>query len=386
MEFSDNVVTLEKDDKKYYIVGTAHISRKSVEEVGHVIETVQPDTVCVELCQTRYNSLTDEKQWAKLNIMEVVKQGKALMLLANLALSSFQRKMGEKIGVKPGAELMESIKKAEEVGAEVVLADRDIQVTLKRTWANLSWWKKMNVFAGLMESVISSEEISEEDLEKLKEKDQLSEMMDEFARVMPEVKKPLIDERDQFLMSKIEEAPGKSIVAVVGAGHVKGMTGWFGKIVDREIISTLPKPGKLGKILGWTVPLVVIGLLTYLKVVRQEPIDNVWAWILPNVIFTFIGASIAGAKFRTIIAASLAAPLTSLVPVVGAGMVAGVVEAYARKPSVADCERIPEDVSSLRGFYRNPFTRVLLVFFLANLGSAIGTYVGIGWLTKLVIA
>ncbi len=385
MDFSDHVTTLQKDDKTYYIVGTAHVSQKSVEEVAEVIDRVKPDTVCVELCQTRYQTLTEDNQWKKLNIKDVILQGKALMLLASLALSSFQRKIGEKLGVKPGAELLEGVNKAKDHGAELVLADRDIQITLKRTWGNLSFWKKAMVFTGLIESVFSKEELSEEDLEKMKEKDQLSEMMEEFAKALPEIKKPLIDERDQFLMSKIEEAEGKNIVAVVGAGHVEGMTRHFGVPVDREKISALPKPSVVFKVLKWVIPAIILGLFVYgYFEKRDENFEQMlWAWILPNGILTGLFTLIAGGKPLSVLTGIVAAPITSLNPTIGAGMVVGFVEALLRKPTVEDCENIPEDIKSVKGFYRNNFTRVLLVFLLATLGSALGTFIGGAWLASL---
>ena len=384
MNFGDNVTILENGDKKFYIIGTAHISQKSVEEVAHVIEEVRPDTVCVELCETRYKTITDDSHWRKLNIIEVIKQGKALMLMASLALSAFQRKLGEKLGVKPGAELRMGVTKAEEVGAELVLADRDIQVTLKRTWANLSFWKKMMVMGGLTESVFVSEELSEEELEKMKERDHLSDMMSEFAKAMPDVKEPLIDERDQYLMNKIQNAPGKSIVAVVGAGHVAGMKQHFGKEVDMERISKIPPPSKTFQILKWAIPAIIIGMFAVgiYKHQGESWQDMVAAWVIPNAVGSAVFAILAAAKPLTVLVSAIAAPITSLNPTIGAGMVGGLVEAWLRKPTVEDCERIPDDVQSIRGVYRNAFTRVLLVVVLVSLGSSLGTYIGGAWLAS----
>jgi len=388
MALPENVVVLERGDKTYYLLGTAHISQRSVDEVGQLIEEVQPDTVCVELCQTRYETLTNENQWKKLNVVEVLKQGKALLLLANLALSAFQRKMGRDLGVKPGAELLAAVEQAEAHEAELVLADREIQITLKRTWGNLSFWRKMMVMAGLVEAVVVREKISEEDLEKMKESDQLTEMMEAFAKEMATDKKPLIDERDQFLMSSIEEAPGQKIVGVVGAGHLKGMQDWFGTTVDREEISKIPAPSKVLTVLKWVIPLVILGLFAVGWHNREEMdfVQMLYAWILPNAIGSALFTVFARAHILTIITAGVAAPITSLNPAIGAGMVAGFVEAMLRKPSVEDCERIPEDIESLKGFYSNRFTRVLLVFALATLGSALGTWVGGAWVVSLVAA
>lgn len=384
MDLGANVTVLEQGDKTYYIVGTAHVSKKSVEEVAHVIETVRPDTVCVELCETRYKSLMSKDQWKNLDIFKVLKQGKALLLMANLALSVFQRKMGEQIGVEPGSELMEGVRKAEDVGAQLVLADRDIQITLKRTWGNLSFWKKLQVVATLFDGMFSSEEMSEDELEGLKEKDQLSAMMDEFAKKLPEVKGPLIDERDQFLMSKIQEAPGKKVVAVVGAGHVDGMCRWFKKEVDRHAISQLPKPSPWVGALKWVIPVLVIALFGWgIYGNRQETVSYLLAWVLPNAVFAGILTIVAGGKPLTVLTATLASPITSLNPLIGAGMVAGFVEAWLRRPTVEDCERITEDFRTIRGVYRNRFLRCLLVFLLASVGSALGSVIGLGWLVTL---
>ena len=187
---SGNVTLLERDGRKWYLIGTAHVSKDSVIEVGEVIHAVKPDTVCVELCETRYNALKDVDRWKKLDIFKVIKEGKTLMLLANLAIGAYQRRFGEELGVEPGAELMAVAKKADEVGAKLELVDRDIQVTLKRTWANLSFWQKIKLMGAIFGSLFETEDIGADEIEKLKENSELSDMMEEFARVMPEVQKP----------------------------------------------------------------------------------------------------------------------------------------------------------------------------------------------------
>lgn len=380
--FSDNVTILERDGKTYYIIGTAHISKKSVEEVQDVIEVVRPDTVCVELCETRYTSLTDENVWKKLDVFEVVKQGKTLYLLAHLALSAFQRRMGEQLGVKPGAELMAAVEKAKEVDAQLVLADRDVQITLKRTWRNLSFVDKLTVFSGLFGSMFTKEEISEEELEQIKEKDQLSEMMDEFAKAFPSIKKPLIDERDAFLISSIEEAPGQTIVAVVGAGHVQGMTELFGTQIDREEINVVPPKPVTSGWFKWLVPLLV--LIAFYVGISKNADKTIWdmltMWILPNSIVCAVFTLLAGGKALSAVVGFIASPITSLNPMLGAGMAVGFTEAWLRKPTVEDAERINTDVQSFSGVYKNPFTRVLFVAFLANMGSAFGAYAALAWL------
>ncbi len=378
MELGPNVTHLADGHRDIYIVGTAHISKKSVVEVRETIESIRPDTVCVELCENRYQSMIDTARWKKLDIFQIIRQKKVLFLLSNLALSSYQRRMGEKFGVEPGAELRGAITMSDEIDAELVLVDRDIQATLKRTWANLSFWNKIKVMSGLFGGVFSDEEISEEELEKLKEKDHLSDMMAEFARLMPQVKEPLIDERDHFLMSAIDDAPGQRIVAVVGAGHVPGMIAHRGEPVDREKLSEIPSGKSWTSWLKWIIPALVIGAFAfgYQKHAGQNLEDMFWAWVLPNSIMAGLLAAIGGAKVLSILTAIIASPITSLNPTIGAGMVVGLVEAWLRKPTVEDAERLNQDMMSLSGIYKNAFSRVLLVAALATIGSSLGAFVG----------
>ncbi len=381
-----NVTRLVRNDKTYYIVGTAHVSQESVEEVEETITALQPDTVCVELCDTRYQALTDKDRWKNLDIFKVIREGKMLLLLANLAVGAYQRRLGKELGVEPGAELIAGVQKAKEIGAELCLADRDIQATLKRTWRNLSFWQKLNLLGGILGSLVSTETIEAEQIEELKEKDQLTEMMEELARVMPEVQKPLIDERDQYLMSSIEEAPGNTIVAIVGAGHVAGMQTYFGKPIDREKLDVLPPPSKVTGMLKWLIPALIVAAFSF-GITKNEgrTFDELlFAWVLPNSIASALFAAIGGGKILSVLAAFVSSPITSLNPLIGSGMVVGLVEAWLRKPTVADCERINSDVRNLKGIYKNPFTRVLLVAVLANLGSAIGAWIGISWVLSLI--
>ncbi|MEE2787444.1 MAG: TraB/GumN family protein [Myxococcota bacterium] len=379
MELGPNVTVVEDGEQTLFIIGTAHISQRSVDEVRATIEAVQPDTVCVELCQTRYESITDDERWKKLNIFQVIREKKVLFLLANLALASYQRKLGEKLGVKPGAELVEAIKAANDVNAELVLADRDIQATLKRTWSNLSFFNRLKVLSGLTEGVFSREELTEDDLDALKDKDNISEMMKAFAKALPQVKEPLIDERDQFLMSAVQEAPGLKKVAVVGAGHVEGMLLQKGKVVDREALSVIPPGAKWVGLLKWVIPAIILCAFYfgYQKHAGTGLYELVLAWMLPNSIAAGLLCLIGGAKPLSILSAVVASPITSLNPTIGAGMVVGLVEAWLRKPTVEDAQRLSEDATSIRGLYSNAFSRVLIVALLATVGSAIGAYVGV---------
>ena len=387
MNFSDNVTILKKENKTYYIIGTAHISSESVKEVEYVIEFVKPTTVAVELCETRYQARMDQDRWKKLDIFEIIKQKKFLFFLSSLAMGAFQRRIGEKLGVEPGAEFFAAIKKAEKVGAKLVLADRDVQATLKRTWGNLGFFKKLNAMSMLVGSLFSDEDsnITKEQIEEMKQKDQLNEMMAEFARENPEIKQPLIDERDQYLMSSIEEAEGESIVAVVGAGHVPGMQTYFGKPVDRDKISEIPKPSALPKVVKWIFPFIAIGLLLqgYLNQGFDTFESMLYAWIIPNSVFAGVFTILAGAKIPSIITAIIGSPITSLNPLVPLPLFVGYVEAKLRRPTVQDCEKINDDIKDFKGFYKNKFTRVLLVALASALGSGLGGMIGISGLIWL---
>ncbi len=386
MAHSDNVTVLESGERCIHIVGTAHVSRQSVDEVRNVIERVRPETVCIELDAHRFEALTDASRWRKLDIFQVIRQKRVPFLLANLALSAYQARLGEKLGVKPGAEMLAAIDAAREVGAEIVLADRDIQITLKRTWRNVSLWNKLKLMGALLGSFFDDEEISDEALEELKQGETLGDMMAEFAKLMPQVKAPLIDERDVYLISRIEAAPGDSIVAVVGAAHVPGMVAHFGQPADLAALDVIPPPGRVGPWLKWLVPAIVLAAFTwgYFKVSGQRLSEMLAVWILPNAILAGLFSLIAGSRILTAIAAFFASPITSLNPTIQAGMVAGLVEAWLRRPTVEDCERVREDSQSLRGLYRNRFTRVLLVSIMASLGSALGAWVGASWVVTLL--
>lgn len=380
------VTRLEHDGKTLYLIGTAHVSRRSVEEVRQVITDVRPDTVCVELDAQRHKMLVDQDTWRKLDIFQVIRQKKVLLLLSSLALGAFQRKMGEKLGVKPGSELLEAVSAAKDVGAELVLADRDIQATLKRTWANLSFWDRAQVASGLLAAPFAVEEIDEAKIESLKEQDSIGEMMHEVAEQFPRVKVPLIDERDAYLMSAIAEAPGKTIVGVVGAAHVRGMVERLGQPVDRKALEVIPPPSIWGRVFAWLLPALVLGSFAF---GAQDPTgeglrEMVLAWVLPTAGLAGAFTVLALGHPLTILTALVAAPITTLHPALGAGMFTGLAEAYLRRPTVEDCEGIQKAFSSVGGLYRNRATRVLLVALLSSIGAALGAYIGATWVLSLL--
>lgn len=390
-DLPNSVTTLEHGGTKYFVVGTAHVSQRSVDEVRHVIEEIKPDVVCVELDQARHDALTKDSAFRDLDVFKVVREGKTLYLLAHLALSSYQRKIGASLGVKPGAELLAAVQAAREANIPVELIDRDINITLKRTWKNLGLWKRSMLLSSLLvgwEDEEEGEPVTSETVENLKEPKALSEMLTELGKAVPEVKGPLVDERDQYLASKMTDAgkDKRKVVAVVGAAHVPGMTANVGQPVDRAALDKLPPPSLIWQILKWGIPIAfLVGLVYFWQTSDKASLGSMMlAWILP----TSIGAAgltlLAGGSIFSIVSAFVVAPIAAIHPLLGTGMVVGVVEAWRRKPSVSDCERLPEDVQSLKGFWRNPVTRILLIAVASGLGTAIGFWVGVGWVASLV--
>ena len=378
MTYSGNVHEILIDEKQILLIGTAHISQSSVDEVNDVIEQEKPDTVCIELCASRHQAMMGKDQWKNMDIFKVVREGKSFLLFANLIMTAFQKRLGSQLGVKPGAEMLAAAQASERVNSELLLADRDVKITLQRTWRGMPFWGRMKVLSQLLASLFIREEISKEEIEKLKESDALSEAMQMLADQSPDMKRILIDERDQFMAEKIRQAPGKRIVAVVGAGHVKGLTGELEREHNLAELETLPPPGKLGIWLKWGIPTLIVGLIGYgfFAVDTDVSIEMIQRWFLINGTLSAIGTAIAFGHPITIATAFVAAPFTSLNPAVAAGWVAGLVEAFLRKPQVRDFENLADDITHLRGFWQNNITRILLVVMFANLGSAIGTFAG----------
>lgn len=381
-----NVTVLRRDARTFHLLGTAHVSPASVEEVHTVIRALRPDTVCVELCEPRYKSMVDPEHWRNLDIFQVIRQGRTLFLMANLALGAWQRRMGEQLGVQPGAELLAAVETAKEVGAEVVLIDREIHVTLRRAWASVPFFKRMGLATAVLESAFTTETVSAEQIEELKTQAQHSDVMSDFARALPEVKITLIDERDRYMIDGLRNAPGNNVVAVVGAGHVPGMALHFDDPVDRAALSVIPKPAAWVGIVKWIIPALVLGAFVWgwQKNEGRTLEEMLWAWILPNSIAAALLTAAVGGRPLTILTAFLASPITSLNPLIGTGMVAGLVEAWLRKPRVDDAQNLSRDIQTVRGAFRNPFSRVLIVVLAATIGSALGAWIGAGWVLSLL--
>jgi pheromone shutdown-related protein TraB len=378
----ESVTHIKVGEKNVYLVGTAHISKESVEDVRQSIQSLKPDAVCIELCQGRYNTLTQKDAWQKMNIFKIVREKKAVLLMAQLIMGTFYRRLGEQLGVTPGAEMLEGVKQSQDIGAKLVLADRQIEITLKRVWGYLKFWDKFRLMSTLMVSVCVPEKIDAEMIDKMKKQDQLETILAEFAEKFPEIKRRLIDERDVYLAQQIRHAPGEKIVAVVGAGHTPGITEHIQQDEPVDELLEMPKPSIWPKFLKWGIPAAIIAVIIYgfFKEGAAHSVQNIYIWILVNGLLSAAGALLALAHPVTIISAFLAAPLTSLNPMVAAGWVAGLVQAWMKTPTVADFEALPESTSTFKGWWTNPVLKVLLVTALANLGSMFGTYIAGAWI------
>ncbi len=383
----DKVTEIDLDGRRVFLVPTAHISRQSVDDVRQTIEATSPDVVCVELCESRYRNILDREGWKNTDVVQVIREGRAMLLLASLVMASFQKRLGDRLGVKPGAEMLEAIRAARDRGAELVLADRDIQITLKRTWARLGFWGKLKIFVQLTASLFGGDEIDEETIEELKEEDKLGDVLKLLADEFPNLKETLIDERDVYLAQKVRDQAGRRTVAVVGAGHLPGMLSSIRRESDLSTLQEVPAAGLLPSIIKWAVPGAILGLFAYgfIRGDAQESLQSIYIWIVVNGTLSAAGAALALAHPLTILSAFLAAPLTSLNPMIAAGWVAGLVQCVVKKPAVKDLEDLPDAIGSLRGFWGNPVTRILLVVVLSNLGSVVGTFVSGSWIAARLL-
>ena len=382
----DNIVTLNYQDKEVILIGTAHVSRESAESVEQLIEEARPDTVSVELCQSRYQSITQKKRWQDSDLLKVIREKKAFLLLLNLMLAYFQKKIGKKFGIVPGEEMIRAIKTAEGIGAHLHLADRDIRITLSRVWRLMSLWTKLKLLFQFIASVGDVDTIQEEDIEKMKKDDVLDTLLSEIGESLPEVRQILIDERDQYLAQKIRTAPGSKIVAVVGAGHVPGIQRYWNKGIDLGKLEQMPPRSKFIKLLKWIIPLLIIGIIIVGFFVSGTTTGTqmIKWWVIANAVLAGVGAALALGHPITVVSAVIASPLTSLNPMIAAGWVAGLVEAFLRRPKVRDFENLPEDISSLGGFWKNKITRILMVVVFTNLGSSLGAFVAIPLMVKVM--
>ena len=384
MENQEEIVKLVQLNKsEVTLVGTAHVSKLSVEMVEDKIGTGDYDCIAVELCAPRLENITNQAWWKNLDIYQVFKKKKAGLLLINLALTAYQKRLAERIGVEAGKEMIRAVELAREKGIRLEVIDRNISTTLHRLVTEVSFWQKFKIVGGLIAGVFVGEEISEEQVEDLKRGDMLHAVVSEFGEELPEIKRVLIDERDEYMvgrLSQISEAfhAPKKILALVGAGHLIGMMPNLKSPPDAAHLEELdrkPPPSKLGIYIGWGICVLILSM--FVVGFKQSPElggQLVITWVLLNGGLCALGTLIAFGHPISIIAAFFAAPLTSLNPTIGAGMVVGLVESYMRKPKVSDFETLRDDITHYSMWWKNRVARLLLIFFLSSFGSMIGTY------------
>jgi len=379
-DYERDVHVVKHGDKTVILVGTAHISQQSVDLVKTVIVQEAPDCVCLELDDKRFQALTQKKQWQSLDLKSVIKNKQLSTLIVSLLMASYQKRLGGKLGVTPGAELLMAARTAKDLQIPLSLCDRDVRITLRRAWKSTSFFKKGFLLSSLFASLFDKSELSEEKLQELKEKDVLTELMDELGDALPDLKRVLIDERDIFLAEKIKSSPGKRIVAIVGAGHVGGMIKAFNEDNKDKIaeITKIPPVSKLFKFIGWSIPLIIIGSLIMIGIQQGASVagDNLLFWIIANGVPAAIGALLALAHPLTTLSAFLAAPITSLTPVIGAGYVSAFIQVMTCPPVVSEFETAGDDIGTFKGWWKNRLLRIFLVFLLTGLGSFVGTWVG----------
>ena len=380
---SQTQIKLELGGRKITLVGTAHVSKESVEEVKESIKNIQPDCVAVELDEKRADSIKNPSRYSQLDLVKVLKRKEGFLLLANLILSSYQRRMGLNAGVKPGDEMIAAMNAAQEAGIRCTLVDRPIQITLKRAWGKNTFWGKCKLLSTLLASAFSKEEIEPDEIEKLKERNEMDSMMNELSEYMPVIKQVLIDERDQYLASKIWESEGSNIVAVLGAGHLPGVRAHLEKLgagtesSNVDEIAQLPKPGIIGKLFAFLIPACIIGLIVagFIYGGLHAGAQMLTSWFLWNAIPAAVLTAVAFGHPLAILVGFVGAPFTSLCPFVGVGFCTAIVQAVVCKPKVSDMETLQDDVN-FKGFYKNRILRALLVFILSSIGSTIGTFIG----------
>lgn len=385
-KYGSDVIEISQNGREYFLIGTAHISQQSADLVRKVIEEEKPDVVCIELDEKRYQSLSDKKKWEELDFKNVIKEKQLSTLMINILLASYQKKLGEKLGVNPGAELLEAAKTAKENNIPIELCDRDVRITLRRAWNSMSFWQKLKFLTAGLAGVFEKEELSEEKLTELRKTDVLNEMMTELGKVMPVLKSVLIDERDIYLAQKIKESKGNKVIAVVGAGHLNGIVEQInnGRQENLDKYEIIPPVSAILKGIGYAIPVIIIGAILYIGITKgaSAASDNAIYWVLANGIPSALGSAIAYGHPLTVLVSFLAAPFTSLTPLIGAGYVAAFVQLMLVPPKVKEFQTVSEDVMKAKNWWKNRLLRILLVFLLSGIGSAIGTYVGMFEIVK----
>ena len=380
------VIKLECNGKNITLIPTAHVSKNSAELVAATIDELQPDTICIELDQSRYESLKNPDKFKNTDIVKIIKEKRVGYVLANLILGSYQKRLAKHLGSQSGNEMITAMNKAEESGANLVLADRNIQTTFKRTWRKLTAKDKIRLLNVIVSSLFDDEEISERELNNLQQSEALSAALEEVSKAFPNVAEVLITERDKYLAYKIKNAPGTNIVAVMGAAHTIGVQKHINEDYDIKEFDEIPPKSTASKIASWILPVAIILLILFsFSKDKEIGMQQIKTWILFNGTASALGTLLAGGHIISILVAFLVAPITSLNPLIAAGWFAGLTEAYIRKPTVEDFQKVSDDLGSVKTFFSNRVLKVLMVVILANVGSTLGTILsGLNIFSKII--
>lgn len=371
----EHIVRLDYQGKQIILVATAHVLKQSAELIKKVIHEERPDSVCVELDEERYQSILNPKAWENTDIIQVIKSKKVGFLLANLILGSYQKRIAKDLDTVAGQEMLEGISSAKETGAQLVLADRSIQTTFTRIWRKLNLWDKAKLLFDLLVSEDDDKSLSNDDVSELLKTDVLASVTAQVREKFPKIADILISERDQYLAHMIKEAPGKTVVAVLGGAHVPGVTQEIFKTQDIAELSKVPAKNPVSRVLGWAIPVLIIGLMLYSLIMNVETgVRQLSSWALWTGVPAAVFTALSFGHPLSILTSLVAAPFTTLNPLIACGWITGLVEATIRKPTVQDINNIPRDIFSLKYFFKNRFLKVLLIVIMANIGSSIGSF------------
>jgi len=385
-EREPNVHEIVMSGRRFIIIGTAHVSEESISLVKRIIETEQPASVAIELCKPRFEALRAPDRWKQMDIFKILREGKTYVLLAQLLVASFQKRLGLQLGIKPGAEMMAAADAADARHIPITLADREVGITLRRVWGSMGMWTTAKVLTSLVAGIFSDEKVDASEIERLKNSDALEEALKEFSDKLPEVRATLIDERDNILAFNIRNSPGDLVVGVVGAGHVPGMLKIFSSIENIDPYLKLPQPGIFSKVMTYGIPAILVGMVIagFFIGGGDASLEVVYRWSIVTAITAALGAALALAHPLSIIAAGISAPITTVHPFLASGWVSGLVEAWVRKPTVFDLENLSTDITTVRGFFKNRVTKVLLVVAFTNLVGSVGLFLAIKFAAEVL--
>jgi pheromone shutdown-related protein TraB len=390
-ETSGPTAVIQKGRVNIVLLGTAHVSPESVEDVEKLTSKLDPDIICVELCRPRYDALLDPDRWRKLDITKVIREKKMGLLFSSLILSAYQKKLGLEKGVKPGQEMLRGVELAEANGKELVLADRPVSTTLTRAWRKVGFWSKAMIASQLASSVIVREEVTPEEIEKLKSEDAIADLFKSLPRQFRSVQKILIGERDEYLAEKVRQAAAKiskgTVLVVIGAGHLEGVKRVLEEdtAVDLRALDEIPPAKPIRTIVTWVIASVVIGFLLY-RFGEKDITQTLIAWVIGRSAGAGIGAILSLAHPLTILVTMIMAPVSFFIPGTRLWMYSTLTQAWVRKPHVHDFEDIAESTSDTKGLFKALYrNRVLHLFWTMTLVS-LGLTAGNLYVAKVVAA